>query len=86
MINNPLWERQIAISQVQLEVMMMELQMEFEQGASVYGVKNNGTKIRSQETGQPANVGGQVRDITASTTGEQRNQIPNSGTDNQNPY
>ena len=43
MIANPLWDRQIAISKVSLEVMMMELQMEMTQGASVYGVKNNGT-------------------------------------------
>lgn len=39
MIANPLWDRQIAISKVSLEVMMMELQMEMTQGASVYGVK-----------------------------------------------
>jgi hypothetical protein len=43
MITNPLWDRQIAISKVSLEVMMMELQMEMTQGASVYGVKKNGT-------------------------------------------
>ena len=86
MIKNSAWDRQIAISKVQLEVMMMELQMEFEQGASVYGVKNNGTTIRSQSEGQPANTGGQVRDIPAGNPTEQRDQIPDSGTDDQNPY
>lgn len=86
MIQNPLWERQIAISKVQLEVMMMELQMEFEQGASVYGVKNNGTKVYSSREGQPADPGQEVRDVTAGITSEQRNQNPNGGADNQSSY
>lgn len=86
MIANPLWDRQIAISKVSLEVMMMELQMEMTQGASVYGVKKNGTEIRSQERGQPANPSQEVRDIPAGDPTEQRDQIPDSGTDNQSSY
>ena len=86
MIQNPLWERQIAISKVQLEVMLMELQMEFEQGASVYGVKNNGTKIYSSREGQPANPSQEVRDVTADPTSQQRNQNVDGGANSQSAY
>jgi hypothetical protein len=81
MIANPLWDRQIAISKVSLEVMMMELQMEMTQGASVYGVKNNGSKIRREEGRQSANPSQEVRDIPAGDNAEQRDQVPNGGTD-----
>ena len=86
MIANPLWDRQIAISKVSLEVTMMELQMEMTQGASVYGVKKNDTKIRRTSEGQPANPSQEVRDISASNPTEQRDQVPDGGTNNQSSY
>lgn len=68
MINNPAWNRQIALSKVMLEVMLMDLQKEFEQGASVYGEKNNGSTIRSEENGQPLDAGAEIGNVPAGTT------------------
>lgn len=73
MITNPKWMREINIAKVRIELLKTRLQMEF----------NNGN-LQNQNRGQPTQSGDQIRSQPPEVVTEQRNQIPNNGTDYQN--
>lgn len=81
MIVNPAWQREINISKIRLEVAVMDLQMEFMQGASIYnnGAKNAAT-IRGAKGRQSVDSGEEIRDLGGGDNAGQRDQEPDGGT------
>jgi hypothetical protein len=72
---NPLWQREINIAKIRIEMMLMNLQMEYQNGAKVYGSKK----------GQPANPSQEVRGAAVGPIAEEQNQNPNGGANPANP-
>lgn len=76
MIINPVWQREIALSKVRLQVAVMDLQMEFTQGASVYNGDKNGTKIRGKKERQPVGSIQENGSVPVNNTETQRSENP----------
>ena len=79
MIVNPVWKREINISKVRLQLMMLEMQDEMINGAKVYGVQD-GSKISGNNERQSANPVKEVRGQSAETVTDQRTENTDSGT------
>lgn len=69
---NPKWKRVINVSKIRIELLKMKLQMEFDNG-----------KIHSPQGRQSSQTGDPMGNQPTEVVTEQRNPVPNSGTDNQ---
>ena len=67
---NPIWEREILIAQVGLDLIEMELEMEWTNAI-----------LQSQPGRQPANASAEIRNNDSGTAKDERNPQPDSGAD-----
>jgi len=71
-MNNPIWERVVNIAMSDLELMLFEMEQEFNNG------KEN---LRGEAGGQLADIGGQVESPDAGIDVGERSQDPYAGAD-----